>query len=252
MSDYKTLLKPEDLASSTELITEADFPTLRDVIEQMKEIVRSHNGVGLSGPQVGFNKQLFVVCQPGEEDAWDVCINPELKPVKANGRATGEEGCLSFPGKLFRVRRWKRCVIKWQMPLYDKESGEVVGLDNMKNKLDGGWGRIAQHEYDHLHGKTVDETGELIDQHKQLMEVAKRAGLVYDEQKGQLFAEDPETGALIHIDPQVALERARREVEKEKQKVASKEYWEQKQAQKKRREQKRKRTREARKKNRNR
>lgn len=247
-----SLIKPEELASSSEPVVEADFPNLHIIIEQMKEIVRSRNGVAVAGPQVGFNKQMFVVCQPGEENAWDVCINPVIMPTKARGKVVGEEGCLSFPGKLFRVHRWKSCSVKWKMPVYDEKTGVVTDLHTMKNKLEGGWARIAQHEYDHLHGKTVNVVGEVIDQRLQLMDVAKRAGLVYDEEKGQLFAKDPETGALVPVDPQAALEKARREAKKEKVKVAKKELWEQREAAKKRREQKRKRERSARKKGRRR
>lgn len=250
MSDYKTLLKPEELSNSSDPIISEDFPDLKDVIDQMKEMVLAHNGVALAGPQVGFNKQLFVVRQPGKSGAWDVCINPKIKPLKKAGRRVGDEGCLSFPGLIYRVLRWNVIKVTWSMPLYSKETGEVVAMRTVTNDLGGGWARIAQHEIDHLHGKTVESVGEVVDLKKSLKEAAERAGIVYDEEKGKLFTTDPETGALIPANLQEVMLEVREKDEKESIKVAKKEAWEQRQSEKQRRDKKRKRQREARRENR--
>ena len=57
-------------------------------------------GVGLAAPQVGVLKQIVVI-DVGEGPI--VLINPEI--IETSGEQTGEEGCLSLPGKWGIVTR---------------------------------------------------------------------------------------------------------------------------------------------------
>ncbi len=69
-------------------------PKVRELIDDMLETMYEKDGVGLAAPQVGILKRIVVI------DVGDgplVMINPEI--VREEGSQTGDEGCLSVPGK---------------------------------------------------------------------------------------------------------------------------------------------------------
>ncbi len=63
---------------------------INDMLDTMYEAM----GVGLAAPQVGILKRIVVI-DIGEGPI--VLINPEI--IETSGEQTGEEGCLSLPGK---------------------------------------------------------------------------------------------------------------------------------------------------------
>ena len=65
------------------------------------------NGVGLAAPQVGVLKQSVVI-DVGEGPI--ILINPEI--TETSGEQTGEEGCLSVPGKWGIVTRPDRVKVR--------------------------------------------------------------------------------------------------------------------------------------------
>ena len=72
-------------------------PRLKELVEDMLETMYDAYGVGLAAPQVGVLKRIVVV-DVGEEPI--VLINPRI--VDKSGEQTGDEGCLSIPGKVGR------------------------------------------------------------------------------------------------------------------------------------------------------
>ena len=70
------------------------------LIGDMLDTMYDKNGVGLAAPQVGVLKQIVVI-DVGEGPI--VLINPEI--LETSGEQTGEEGCLSVPGKWGLVKR---------------------------------------------------------------------------------------------------------------------------------------------------
>ena len=120
------------------------------LIEDMIETMYEAMGVGLAAPQVGILKRLVVI-DVGEGPI--VLINPEI--LETSGEQTGDEGCLSVPGKAGIVTR----------PNYVK----VKALDeNMEEVIYEGEGLLARafcHEIDHLDGHLYVEKveGELHD-----------------------------------------------------------------------------------------
>lgn len=116
-----------------------DKMTLRTriLINDMLETMYEANGVGLAAPQVGILKRLVVI-DVGEGPI--VLINPEI--IETAGEQTGDEGCLSVPGKAGEVTR----------PNYVK----VKALDeDMKEVILEGEELLARafcHEIDHLDG----------------------------------------------------------------------------------------------------
>ena len=113
---------------------------LEILIEDMLDTMYEANGVGLAAPQIGILKQLVVIDISPDGDSPIVLINPEI--VETDGSQTGEEGCLSVPGKSGVVTR----------PNYVK----VKALDeNMEEVFYEGTELLARafcHEIDHLHG----------------------------------------------------------------------------------------------------
>ena len=113
---------------------------LEILIEDMLDTMYEANGVGLAAPQVGILKQIVVIDVSPEGDEPIVLINPEI--IETEGSQTGEEGCLSVPGKSGVVTR----------PNYVK----VKALDmNMEEVIYEGTELLARafcHEIDHLHG----------------------------------------------------------------------------------------------------
>ena len=63
---------------------------INDMLDTMYEAL----GVGLAAPQVGVLKRIVVI-DVGEGPI--VLINPEI--IETSGEQSGEEGCLSVPGK---------------------------------------------------------------------------------------------------------------------------------------------------------
>ncbi len=126
-------------------------PRVKELIEDMLETMYEANGVGLAAPQVGVLRRIVVIDTTGEDP--HILINPRI--VESSGEQTGQEGCLSVPGKSGQVTR----------PNYVK----AVALDvNMKPfELEGTelLARAICHELDHLDGHLYVEKveGELQD-----------------------------------------------------------------------------------------
>ena len=125
-------------------------PRTAILIEDMIDTMYEAMGVGLAAPQVGILKRLVVI-DVGEGPI--VLINPVI--LETSGEQTGDEGCLSVPGKAGCVTR----------PNYVK----VKALDeNMEEVIYEGEGLLARafcHEIDHLDGHLYVEKveGELHD-----------------------------------------------------------------------------------------
>ena len=73
------------------------------LIEDMKDTMYEAGGVGLAAPQVGILKRLIVIDVSEEGNEPIVLINPVI--LAADGEQTGDEGCLSIPGKVGTVTR---------------------------------------------------------------------------------------------------------------------------------------------------
>ena len=122
-------------------VTEFD-EGLRKLVSDMFETMYEARGVGLAAPQIGVSKRLFVMdCSGGRNpDARVALVNPVVLNVE--GDQTGDEGCLSFPGIFFPVKRSLRAVVRAQ----DLE-GEEFEFDGLELEA-----RCMLHETDHCDG----------------------------------------------------------------------------------------------------
>ena len=115
---------------------------LKRLVADMFETMDAASGVGLAAPQVGVSRRLFVMdCSGGRDPQQRVAlVNPQVLTVE--GEQNGDEGCLSFPGVFFPVKRSLRAVVRAQ-----DASGETFELDGMDLTA-----RCMLHETDHCDG----------------------------------------------------------------------------------------------------
>jgi len=118
--------------------------TLRDLVDEMRTLLRVNRGIGLAGPQVGLSQQLFI----GEiEGRCLAVINPALRPSAETEAMI--EGCLSLPGIRVNVPRPARVAVTGFDPRGKRIAWETDGL----------WARVIQHETDHLRGVLILDYG---------------------------------------------------------------------------------------------
>lgn len=108
------------------------------LINDMLDTMYEAQGVGLAAPQVGILKRIAVV---DIGDGPVVLINPEI--LSTAGEQTGDEGCLSVPGKAGTVTRPD--YVKVRTYTEDMEVIEIEGEELLA--------RAICHEIDHLEGK---------------------------------------------------------------------------------------------------
>lgn len=121
---------------------------LKTLVEDMKDTLTREQGVGLAAPQVGILRRVFIIDFGQDEHEYIEFINPEI--IKAKGKNTDyQEGCLSFPGRLFVVER----------PDYVKIRARNVKGEAFEMELDGFMARAFMHENDHLNGIVIPMIG---------------------------------------------------------------------------------------------
>lgn len=110
---------------------------IRELVEDMLDTMYESQGVGLAAPQVGILKRIVVI---DVGDGPIVMINPEI--LETDGSQTGQEGCLSIPGKAGIVTR----------PNYVK--AKAYDLDMNEYEIEGEelLARAICHELGHLDG----------------------------------------------------------------------------------------------------
>ena len=109
----------------------------KDLIDDMFETMYEAQGVGLAAPQVGILKRIVVI-DCGDDPL--LLINPEV--LETSGEQTGQEGCLSVPGKAGIVTRPNYAKVK----AYNEDMEEFIveGEELLA--------RALLHEIDHLDG----------------------------------------------------------------------------------------------------
>jgi peptide deformylase len=125
----------------------ADYPNLKEIIDNMYETMYKSSGIGLAAPQVGLSIRLFIIDGSPIEDInppgfKQTFINPQI--IKEWGEEWKyEEGCLSIPTIRENVLRKPELTIRF----LDENFVEH------EKTYDGMAARIIQHEYDHIEGK---------------------------------------------------------------------------------------------------
>ena len=110
-------------------------------IDFSKELVKfmyEKNGIGLAANQVGVPYRIFAMRGSPENF---VCFNPKIV-MPGEQSIVLEEGCLSYPGLLVKIKRPQHIRVRFNTPNSDVRTETFTGMT----------ARIFQHELDHLDG----------------------------------------------------------------------------------------------------
>ncbi|MCD7979014.1 peptide deformylase [Fusobacterium varium] len=142
-------MKKEILLLGNEELYQISEPLKKDEIENIKSIVQNlhdtlldfkekyHAGRAIAAPQIGVKKRLLYMFI----DKPVIFINPVLE-FPDDEMMEVLDDCMSFPNLLVKVKRYKRCRIKYlDMDWKEQEMS-----------LEGDLAELLQHEYDHLDG----------------------------------------------------------------------------------------------------
>ncbi len=135
----------------------ADYPNVRELIENMWETLYNSNGVGLAAPQINHEIRLFlvdtlqIVQGADEEDAETYKNEKAIKQVFINPRVVSldgddwkyNEGCLSIPKIREDIYRPERVTLEYMDEQFVAHTGTFDGIT----------ARVILHEYDHIEGK---------------------------------------------------------------------------------------------------
>ena len=126
-------------------------PAERMLIASMIDAMHEHKGIGLAAPQVGVSEQIFVA-DIGKGPL--VVVNPQI--LQRSGSHIKEEGCLSIPGVVLKVKRPQKIRVKYlneNNKILEKEYSDLLA-------------RVILHETDHLKGKLIIDYASLIQQRR--------------------------------------------------------------------------------------
>lgn len=126
------------LEAQTKKVADIKSPETKELIFNMLETLEANKGLGLAANQVGKSLRICII---KFESKTYILINPKLK-TKSWKKVVFEEGCLSFPGLYFPVKRHAEVAIEAQ----DRKGNKITV------KADGMLSRAFQHEIDHLDG----------------------------------------------------------------------------------------------------
>ena len=123
-------LKREELPQAMEKAR-----TMAGLIEAFRQ--RHGAGRAIAAPQIGYMKRLIVL----NIDQPILIINPSLEE-KSREMMELWDDCMSFPNLLVRVKRHRKCRLRFLNEQWEEESWE----------LEDELSELLQHEYDHLDG----------------------------------------------------------------------------------------------------
>ena len=112
------------------------------LIHDMKETMYKAGGIGLAACQVGVPRRVIVldVSPMDPQHSFFALVNPEI--ISEEGEIDHEEGCLSVPDCLEKVKRKEKVCVRGLSP---------QGME-IEIKGDGILAIALQHEIDHING----------------------------------------------------------------------------------------------------
>jgi peptide deformylase len=125
------------LSTAADPVTDFD-KQLRNLVKDLTQTLDDAQGAGLAAPQIGVGLRVFAYAV-GDERGY--LVNPVLEFPDEEVQ-DGEEGCLSFPGIYYDVKRRLNTVARGFTDRGDPI--QVVGTEILA--------RCLQHETDHLDG----------------------------------------------------------------------------------------------------
>lgn len=141
MSRLSLILYPDPRLREESARVEEFGPELAAFVDDLLDTLRPTGGLGLSAPQLGDRRAVFVMDLSEDHSEPQVFVNPEILSQERD--AWVEESCLSIPGVEGKVRRATRIRVRAQ-----DEEGEYFEED-----LEDMYAVCVQHEVDHLEGR---------------------------------------------------------------------------------------------------
>ncbi len=138
MAIRKIVTEKDETIRKTSRAVENFDEKLATLVEDMKETMAKADGVGIAAVQVGILRNIFVIDIDGNMQEF---INPTLHDFSQETQ-TGQEGCLSCPGKYGDVTR----------PMQVSVTAQNIKGEMFTMTLEGLYARCACHENDHLSG----------------------------------------------------------------------------------------------------
>ena len=109
-----------------------------DFAQNLVKFMYENNGLGVAANQVGNPYRIFAMRGSPENF---VCFNPKIvKPSES--QIVLEEGCLSYPGLVVKIKRPQHIRVRFTTPNGDTITRQFTGMT----------ARVFQHELDHLDG----------------------------------------------------------------------------------------------------
>lgn len=127
----------DDILRKKSRIVETIDDKIITLLDDMAETMYYTDGVGLAAPQVGILKRVVVI---DVGNGIIELINPEI--IEVSGEQSGQEGCLSVPGKYGIVSRPEKVTVK-----AEDRNGNTFEMTG-----EGLLARAFCHEIDHLDG----------------------------------------------------------------------------------------------------
>jgi peptide deformylase len=115
-------------------------------IDDLMKTMKSAGGVGIAAPQVNRSMRMFII-KPSFFKGAEAIINPVVEYLSDAGKKSSSEGCLSIPGKTFKVDRYKEIKINYFNRDGDFKAEHAKGFRAV----------VMQHEYDHLNGIMISD-----------------------------------------------------------------------------------------------
>lgn len=136
------LLGDPRLYENSSPVSQEDLPNLRRTVEDLHDTLMAfrekyHAGRAIAAPQIGVPKRLIYMYI----DRPVVFLNPTLEFPDPE-RMELLDDCMSFPGLLVKVERYRRCTVRCRD--LDWRECRFTFEDDLSE--------LIQHEYDHLDG----------------------------------------------------------------------------------------------------
>jgi peptide deformylase len=112
------------------------------LIKDMYHTMINNNGIGISHVQIKEHNEPYSVFVINMEPDVKAFFNPVVVGY-SDDIISLEEGCLSFPGMICKIKRPRHVRIRFQDENGDTHTELFTGIT----------ARVCQHEYDHLNGE---------------------------------------------------------------------------------------------------
>ncbi|RPH07947.1 MAG: peptide deformylase [Alphaproteobacteria bacterium TMED93] len=153
MSNLKIIIAPDPRLLEVSKPVKEVNNDIKNLLEDMLQVMYRSNGIGLAAPQVGILKRLIVMDCSDKNTKKEPLkfVNPEILNLSSD-KSEFEEGCLSLPTQYSKVERPSNIEVE-----YKDENG-----NKCRKSFSGIEATCLQHEIDHLNGKLfVDHISKL-------------------------------------------------------------------------------------------